>query len=77
MEVIFEDNHIIAINKQVSDIVQGDKTGDIPLTEKVKEYLKIYAKGRFFVCNLTSDTCVIGWHSCLHTYAIQNRTYYL
>ncbi len=40
LEVLYEDNHIIAVNKQVSDIVQGDKTGDIPLTEKVKLYLK-------------------------------------
>ena len=40
MEVLYEDNHIIAVNKSVSDIVQGDKTGDIPLTEHVKTYLK-------------------------------------
>lgn len=38
--VLYEDNHIIAINKQPSEIVQGDKTGDIPLSEKVKLYLK-------------------------------------
>ncbi len=40
MEVLYEDNHIIAINKNCSDIVQGDKTGDKPLSEKVKELLK-------------------------------------
>lgn len=40
MEVLYEDNHIIAVNKQVSDIVQGDKTGDEPLSEKVKAYVK-------------------------------------
>ena len=40
MEVLYEDNHIIAINKQPSDIVQGDKTGDTPLSEKVKLFLK-------------------------------------
>jgi 23S rRNA pseudouridine1911/1915/1917 synthase len=40
IEVLYEDNHIIAINKRVSDIVQGDKTGDKPLAEIVKEYLK-------------------------------------
>lgn len=40
MEIIYEDNHIIAVNKAVSDIVQGDKSGDIPLSEKVKEYIK-------------------------------------
>ncbi|MGE4290369.1 MAG: RluA family pseudouridine synthase [Salinivirgaceae bacterium] len=50
-KVLFEDNHIIAINKSVSDIVQGDKTGDEPLSEKVKSYLKVkYQKpGNVFV----------------------------
>jgi 23S rRNA pseudouridine1911/1915/1917 synthase len=40
MEILYEDNHMIAINKKVSDIVQGDKTGDEPLSEKVKSYIK-------------------------------------
>lgn len=40
LEVLYEDNHIIAVNKQPSDIVQGDKTGDRPLGEFVKDYLK-------------------------------------
>lgn len=40
LEVLYEDNHIIAVNKRVSDIVQGDKTGDEPLSEKVKAYIK-------------------------------------
>lgn len=40
VEVIFEDNHLIAVNKRPSDIVQGDKTGDVPLSEHVKEYLR-------------------------------------
>lgn len=40
MEILYEDNHIIAVNKRVSDIVQGDKTGDEPLSEKVKAYIK-------------------------------------
>jgi len=40
MEILYEDNHIIAVNKAVSEIVQGDKTGDIPLTELVKDYIK-------------------------------------
>ncbi|MFZ5553049.1 MAG: RluA family pseudouridine synthase [Bacteroidota bacterium] len=39
-EVLFEDNHIIAVNKKPSEIVQGDKTGDVPLSEIVKDYLK-------------------------------------
>jgi 23S rRNA pseudouridine1911/1915/1917 synthase len=40
MEVLFEDNHLIAINKQTSDIVQPDKTNDVSLEEKIKTYLK-------------------------------------
>ena len=40
LTVLFEDNHIIAINKQCGDIVQGDKTGDRTLGDEVKEYLK-------------------------------------
>lgn len=40
MEVIYEDNHIIAVNKACKEIVQGDKTGDVPLSELVKEYIK-------------------------------------
>lgn len=38
--VLFEDNHLIVINKLAGEIVQGDKTGDLPLVEKVKNYLK-------------------------------------
>lgn len=38
--VIYEDNHLIAVNKRPGDIVQGDKTGDIPLSEVVKSYIK-------------------------------------
>ena len=40
MEVIYEDNHIIVVNKTVNEIVQGDKTGDVPLVDKVKKYIK-------------------------------------
>ena len=40
MQVIYEDNHIIIVNKSSSEIVQGDKTGDTPLAETVKEYIK-------------------------------------
>ncbi|MDE7412740.1 MAG: RNA pseudouridine synthase [Muribaculaceae bacterium] len=40
MEVVYEDNHIIIVNKDVGEIVQGDKTGDTPLSEMVKEYIK-------------------------------------
>ena len=41
IEVLYEDNHIIAVNKKASDIIQGDKTGDKPLPEFVKDYIKI------------------------------------
>lgn len=40
LEVLFEDNHIIVVNKRAGDIVQGDKTGDKPLSDVVKAYIK-------------------------------------
>ena len=40
LEVLYEDNHLIAINKKSGDIVQGDKTGDTPLSDFVKAYIK-------------------------------------
>lgn len=40
LQVLHEDNHIIVVNKRVGDIVQGDKTGDQPLSDVVKEYIK-------------------------------------
>lgn len=40
MTVLYEDNHIIAVNKTCNEIVQGDKTGDTPLSEMVKAYIK-------------------------------------
>ena len=40
MQVIYEDNHIIIVNKESGEIVQGDKTGDQPLSETVKQYIK-------------------------------------
>lgn len=40
LEVLYEDNHIIAVNKQVGDLVQGDATGDKTLADEVKEYIK-------------------------------------
>lgn len=39
-EVLYEDNHLIAVNKSPGDLVQGDRTGDRPLVEEVKEYIK-------------------------------------
>ena len=38
--ILFEDNHLIAMNKQPGEIVQGDKTGDMPMSEHLKDYLK-------------------------------------
>jgi 23S rRNA pseudouridine1911/1915/1917 synthase len=38
--ILYEDNHLIAVNKLPSEIVQGDKTGDVPLSEDVKQYIK-------------------------------------
>jgi len=39
--ILFEDNHLIVVNKLPTEIVQGDKTGDTPLSETVKQYLKV------------------------------------
>ena len=51
MTVLYEDNHIIIVNKSSSEIVQGDKTGDKPLVEIVKEYIKekYYKPGNVFL----------------------------
>jgi len=40
MNIVYEDNHLIIVNKSPSEIVQGDKTGDVPLSENLKAYLK-------------------------------------
>ncbi len=40
MQVLYEDNHIIVVSKRSGDIVQGDKTGDVPLSDEVKAYIK-------------------------------------
>ena len=40
MKILYEDNHLIAVRKRVGDIVQGDKTGDVPLSDRVKNFLK-------------------------------------
>jgi 23S rRNA pseudouridine1911/1915/1917 synthase len=39
-DILYEDNHLIIVNKRPSDIVQGDKTGDEPLSDILKSYLK-------------------------------------
>lgn len=54
MEVLYEDNHLIAVNKNSSEIVQGDKTGDEPLPEIIKRYLKEkYNKPGNVFCGVT------------------------
>ena len=40
LDVLYEDNHLIAVNKKAGEIVQADKTGDLPLSEVVKSYIK-------------------------------------
>ena len=51
LQVLYEDNHLIAINKRCGDLVQGDVTGDMPLSEIVKEYIKVKYKkpGKVFL----------------------------
>jgi 23S rRNA pseudouridine1911/1915/1917 synthase len=41
LSILYEDNHLIAINKRAGVLVQGDITGDVPLSELVKEYIKV------------------------------------
>ena len=54
MQVIYEDNHIIIVNKSSGEIVQGDKTGDTPLVETVRAYIKEkYNKPGNVFCGLT------------------------
>ena len=51
MDIIYEDNHLIAVNKNCHEIVQGDKTGDVPLSDTLKAWVKEkYAKpGNVFI----------------------------
>ncbi len=43
-QILFEDNHLIAVNKRPGEIVQGDKTGDQPLNDKIREYIRVKYK---------------------------------
>lgn len=53
MKVLYEDNHIIVVYKEAGELVQGDKTGDEPLVDKVKAYLKEkYAKPGNVFCGV-------------------------
>jgi len=54
MEVIYEDNHIIIVNKECGEIVQGDRTGDVPLVETLKQWIKEkYNKPGNVFCGVT------------------------
>lgn len=54
MEILYEDNHLIVVNKAVGEIVQGDKTGDEPLVETLKGYIKEkYNKPGAVFCGVT------------------------
>ena len=51
--ILYEDNHLLIINKLAGEIVQGDKTGDVPMVDSVKEYLKVtYNKPGNVFCGL-------------------------
>lgn len=51
--ILYEDNHLLIINKLAGEIVQGDKTGDLPMVDSVKEYLKVtYNKPGNVFCGL-------------------------
>lgn len=54
MDVLYEDNHIIIVNKKAGLLVQGDKTGDTPLLDLVKDYIKVkYNKPGNVFCGVT------------------------
>ena len=57
MEVLYEDNHIIIVNKAPGEIVQGDKTGDTPLSETIKHTSKRNTPSR--------ATCSAAWYTAL------------
>ena len=42
--ILYEDNHLFVINKNSGELVQGDKTGDVPLIEKIKQFIKVRDK---------------------------------
>ena len=59
LQILHEDNHLIVVNKRVGDLVQGDKTGDKPLSEVVKEYLKEKYNKQVCQSCFRSKTCII------------------
>lgn len=53
IDIVYEDNHLIVVNKRAGEIVQGDKSGDEPLLERVRQYIKeTYAKPGNVFCGL-------------------------
>ena len=60
MKVVYEDNHIIIVYKESGEIVQGDKTGDTPLSEMVKAYIKEK----------------LWYHTCQGNYVEEERWHY-
>ncbi len=58
IEILYEDNHIIAVNKRASDLSQGDKSGDESLDSEVKKYIarKYKSPGMFFLEWFTGST---------------------
>ena len=79
IQVLFEDNHIIAVNKNPSDIVLKDKTRDTPLSELVKIYLKhIYKKeGKVPEPHLAKGFKVLAFLSLLRIPSIINEIFQL
>ena len=56
MEIVYEDNHVIIALKEPGEIVQGDKTGDQPMSEKIKQWLKEkYNKPGNVFCGVVQD----------------------
>ena len=68
--ILYEDNHLIAVNKLPGEISQGDKTGDIPIGELVSEYLKV----KYQKPGNVSGVCCIVWTGQQVVYCcLQNR----
>ena len=67
LEVLYEDNHLIAINKKSGDIVQGDKTGDAPLSDFVKAYIKKKKTRLHFILRPASPAVNASYY-CYHCY---------
>ena len=57
LEIVYEDNHLIGVNKKPGELVQADQTGDEPIVEKVKKYIKKKVRQtRWCFCRSYSST---------------------